>query len=108
MTGSIYATTPLCAAGNSNGCAVAGINQITDINNRVNIYPNPSSTNFVIETSNTDKQTLQVFDVNGKLVLTQTINGKTNIDASNLAEGVYNLSLQNSTGVVNKRLVIVR
>ncbi|MFI5141675.1 MAG: T9SS type A sorting domain-containing protein, partial [Bacteroidia bacterium] len=100
---------PLCAAGNTNGCAIAtGINQIIDLNTQVNIYPNPSSTNFVIEISSTDKQTLQVFDVNGKLVLTQTINGKTNIDASNLAEGVYNLSLQNSTGVINKRLVIVR
>ena len=54
------------------------------------------------------KQTLQVFDVNGKLVLSQTINGKTNIDATNLAEGVYNLSLINATGVVNKRLLIVK
>jgi len=54
------------------------------------------------------KQTLQVFDVNGKLVLSQTINGKTNIDATNLAEGVYNLSLINQNGVVNKRLLIVK
>ena len=54
------------------------------------------------------KQTLQVFDVNGKLVLSQTINGAANIDASNLAEGVYNLSLINATGVVNKRLIIVK
>jgi len=89
-------------------CSTAGINQITNIDNQLNIYPNPTSTNFVIETSSTDKQTLQMFDVNGKLVLTQSINGKTNIDASHLAEGVYNLSLQNANGVVNKRLVIVR
>jgi hypothetical protein len=85
-----------------------GINQRADINNQATIYPNPTSTNFVIETTSTDKQTLQVFDVNGKLVLTQTINSKTNIDASNLPEGVYNLSLQNANGVTNKRLVIVR
>ncbi|HTA63476.1 MAG TPA: T9SS type A sorting domain-containing protein, partial [Bacteroidia bacterium] len=99
-----YLAKPLCAAGNSNGCAIATrINQITDINNKVNIYPNPINNNFTIETNNTDKQTLQIFDVNGKLVLTQTINGKTNIDASNLAEGVYNLSLINPSAVVNKR-----
>lgn len=86
---------------------IAAINQFSN-NSTISVYPNPSSTNFVIETSNKDKQTLQVFDINGKLVLTQSINGKTNIDVSNLAEGVYNLSLQNANGVVNKRLVIVR
>jgi sugar lactone lactonase YvrE len=84
-----------------------GIEQFGN-NNEINIYPNPSNGNFIIETTYTDKQTLQLVDVNGKLVLTQTINGKTNIDASNLTEGVYNLSLTNSSGVVNKRLVIVR
>jgi len=94
--------------GGSGGCdSTLSINQFEN-NNQVNIYPNPTSNNFIIETTYTDKQTLQLFDVNGKLVLTQTINGKTNIDASNLAEGVYNLSLINAIGVVNKRLVIVR
>jgi hypothetical protein len=51
---------------------------------------------------------MQVYDVNGKLVLSQTINGKTSIDASSLNEGVYNISLQCNEGAVNKRLVIVR
>lgn len=72
------------------------------------LYPNPAQNNFTIETTNTEKQTLQVFDVNGKLILTQIINGKATIDASNLAEGVYNLGLISINGVVNKRLVIVR
>jgi uncharacterized repeat protein (TIGR03803 family) len=87
---------------------LTGIKQTISSNEAINIYPNPTQNNFVIETNSTDKQTLQVFDVNGKLVLTQTINGKTNIDAGNLPEGVYNLSLQNANGVLNKRLVIVR
>ncbi|HXD92710.1 MAG TPA: T9SS type A sorting domain-containing protein [Bacteroidia bacterium] len=86
----------------------AGIEPITNNNEQVVIYPNPTSTNFTIETSSDDKQTLQLFDVNGKLVLNQAITGKTNIDASNLAEGVYNLSLINQNGVVNKRLVIIK
>jgi len=85
-----------------------GIEPIINNNEQLNIYPNPTQSNFTIETTYTDKQTLQLVDVNGKLVLTQTINGKTNVDASNLTEGVYNLSLINANGVVNKRLVIVR
>jgi hypothetical protein len=77
-------------------------------NSLTSVYPNPSKGSFVIETSSTEKQTMQLFDVNGKLVLTQTVIGKTNIDVSNLAEGVYNLSLINSEWfVVNKRVVIL-
>ncbi|HXU27115.1 MAG TPA: T9SS type A sorting domain-containing protein [Bacteroidia bacterium] len=71
-------------------------------------YPNPAQNNFTVEVSNNDKQTLQLFDVNGKLVLTQTINGKTNIDATNLSAGVYNLNITSSNGLANKRLVIVK
>ncbi|HEX7413989.1 MAG TPA: T9SS type A sorting domain-containing protein [Bacteroidia bacterium] len=85
----------------------AGIEQVTGINGQVNVYPNPSNGSFVIEANNT-KQTMQVYDVNGKLVLSQTINGKTTVDASSLNEGVYNISLISNEGVVNKRLVIVR
>ncbi len=85
-----------------------GIKQFTNSNGRVNIYPNPNNGNFIIETNSTAKQTIQIYDVTGKLVLSQTINGKTNIDASSLNEGVYNISIQNSDFRINKRLVIVR
>ncbi|MHB8259223.1 MAG: T9SS type A sorting domain-containing protein [Bacteroidia bacterium] len=74
----------------------------------IRVYPNPNNGSFVIEPSNTTKQTMQVYDVNGKLVLSQVINGKTTIDANSLNEGVYNISLISNEGVVNKRLVIVK
>ena len=77
-------------------------------NSQLSIYPNPNSGTFTIETNSTEKQNLMVFDVNGKLVLNQTINGKTSIDAGALAEGVYNISIIGTTGAVNKRLMIVR
>jgi hypothetical protein len=74
----------------------------------VQIYPNPAQNNFTIETTNTDKQTLQVFDINGKRVLSQSILGKTVVDASNLSQGVYNVSITSNEGIINKRLVIVK
>ena len=92
----------------NNFVSTAGINQVASNNNQIKVYPNPNKGSFVIEPSNTAKQTMQVYDVNGKLVLSQTINGKTIIDGSSLNEGVYNISLQSNEGVVNKRLVIVR
>jgi len=100
-----------------NGCADTSscyvlahvdINQLNSITNYINIYPNPAQNNFTVEVSSTDKQTISVFDVNGKQVLSQIINDKAIVDVSNLSSGVYNLSLISNAGVVNKRLVIVK
>ena len=89
-------------------CGTSSIKQFANTNEQITIYPNPTNGSFVIEPSNATKLTMQVYDINGKQVLSQTINGKTTIDASSLNEGVYNISLQSNEGVVNKRLVIVR
>ena len=93
---------------NINNNRATGIKQFTSSNNHVNIYPNPNNGSFVIEPNSNTIQTIQMYDVNGKIVLSQTITGKTNIDASSLNEGVYNISLISNEGVVNKRVVIVR
>ncbi|HKC69420.1 MAG TPA: T9SS type A sorting domain-containing protein [Bacteroidia bacterium] len=99
---------PICAAGNTNGCAVAGINQLADISSQINIYPNPAKNDFTIEVSNNIEHTIKLFDVNGKQVLSQTINSTTNINTDNLNAGVYNLNLISATGIANKRLVIIK
>jgi sugar lactone lactonase YvrE len=90
-----------------NNCTT-GFNKLAS-NNELNIYPNPNNGSFVIELQNTLYNVhCTVYNVNGKVVLSQNINGKTSIDASTLNEGVYNISLQSNEGVVNKRVVIVR
>ncbi len=85
-----------------------GIKQLSVNNSQVSVYPNPNNGSFIIETNTTEKQTIALYDVNGKLVLSQNLNSKTSIDASGLNEGVYNLSIVSSEGVINKRLVIVK
>jgi hypothetical protein len=72
------------------------------------VYPNPANGTFSIQTNSIDKQVINLFDVNGKLVLRKIINGKITIDASSLSEGVYDISISNNVGVTNKKLVIVR
>ena len=84
-----------------------GIKKITNAN-KISIYPNPNNGVFIIELNSAEKQTMQVYDINGKMVLSQVINNKTTIDASILNEGVYNISITNSIGITNKRLIIVR
>lgn len=86
---------------------ITGISFIAEQDAKVKIYPNPASNSFTIETTATQKQTVQVFDITGKLMQTQTMqNGKAIIDASSLAQGVYNVSVTGNEGLVNKRVVV--
>ena len=93
------------------------INSIKDITTGIDeqiesnlaIYPNPSHGVFTIELSIKEKQSLQLFDMAGNLVLSQTIeNGKATIDVSHLAAGIYNISVKGNSGITNKKLVIVK
>jgi len=89
-------------------CGAAGIVRYLDNDNQVLIYPNPSNGVFSIETNAIEKQTIQFYDVNGKMVLTQFISNKTTIDVSSLNEGLYNLNIISNQGVINKRVIIAR
>jgi uncharacterized repeat protein (TIGR01451 family) len=73
------------------------------------LYPNPSNGIFTIELTTKEKQSLQVFDITGNVVLSQSIeNGKAIIDANHLAAGIYNISIKGNTSVTNKKMVIVK
>ena len=98
---------PLCAAGNSNGCAIAGIEQF-HFSLQVTIYPNPTSDQFYIDANTTDKLNVDLFDVNGRHVFSASVNDKSNINIATLENGVYTLTIKSVDGVTNKKLVIVR
>jgi hypothetical protein len=72
-----------------------------DAKDDVVIYPTVADQILTIEFGQTieEKQTIDIFDVNGKLVQTQRLESgvlKTNIQVSNLASGVYFIKLENS------------
>lgn len=75
----------------------------------MNLYPNPSNGSFTIELNTKEKQNIQLFDMTGNVVLSQTIeNAKAIIDGNHLVAGIYNLQIKGKEGVANKKLVIVR
>ena len=88
-------------------CNTTDIKQ-SGIHTQVFVYPNPACGTITIEPSNTEKQTLNILDVNGKLNLSQMIRGKTTIDVSSLTEGVYTVSMISQGSVVNTRIVIIK
>ena len=59
-------------------------------NSHIKIYPNPTINIINIEgLDKNENNTIQIFDVQGKLVITKTINEKGTIDLSELNKGVY-------------------
>jgi hypothetical protein len=79
---------------------VTGINDIK--NSNIKIYPNPTNNIINIEGLNkNENNTIQIFDVQGKLVITKTITEKGTIDLSELNKGVYVIKI----GEVAQRIV---
>ena len=71
-------------------------------NSNIKIYPNPTNNNINIEgLTKNENNAIQIFDVQGKLVITKTINEKGTIDLSELNKGVYVIKI----GEVAQRIV---
>lgn len=68
----------------------------------INVYPNPLSNVFTVSGVN---GTVNVFDVNGKIISTVSVNNTVTIDASAWASGVYFLSISNDGQVISKTIV---
>ncbi|MGZ3902065.1 MAG: T9SS type A sorting domain-containing protein [Bacteroidia bacterium] len=99
---------PLCTAGNVHGCPIASDIQEVNSNVLLRIYPNPASGKLVVETNDLEKRSMQLRDVNGKMVFQQDITGTASIDISDLDNGVYSLTIRNSLDILNKKLIITK
>ncbi len=70
-------------------------------------YPNPSDGYFTIDYRGTNENTiLQVFSMNGDLLLEQDATQTTNIDLSGYPSGMYLLQMTDGFKVVSKKLMI--
>jgi surface protein len=81
-------------------CTSVGIEEFET--SKLKFYPNPTNNIINIEgLTKNENHTIQIFDVQGKLVITKTINEKGTIDLSELNKGVYVIKI----GEVAKRIV---
>ena len=70
------------------------------------LYPNPTNTGFVnITTTSSEKVNVNVFDILGKKVISQTLNNNT-LNVSDLNSGVYIVKLTQNGASTTKKLVI--
>jgi hypothetical protein len=80
---------------------IEGVNEIT-----FNVFPNPTSDIWTISNENSEISSVEVYDLNGKLVCSQTPNSNIiSINALNLNEGVYVSRLITPSGTKFVKLV---
>jgi hypothetical protein len=72
------------------------------------VGPNPTSDALNIYMNNNDKSSVEIFDVTGKLMLTQSFDAHVEFDISKYANGIYTVSVKNESGDVIKTTKVVK
>lgn len=69
---------------------------------KIAIYPNPATNSFSVEGS--DIINIEIYSQDGKQLI--NTNESTNIDISNIKQGLYIVNIKTTTGQVSKKLII--
>lgn len=91
------------------GCAsLTGINNISQNDNLLSIYPNPASENININFTSTSKNiSIKIFDATGRLIknMENVRSGENTINVSELESGLYLINANDGKSSVTKRFV---
>jgi Secretion system C-terminal sorting domain/Putative carbohydrate metabolism domain len=83
-----------------------GIEEIADKN--LTVYPNPTSGQFIIDNSQLQAKTLNLFSVDGKLVKTSQLSeGINTLDAAGLSTGLYVIKIVDNTGLAHSNTLVI-
>jgi len=77
-----------------------------ELNSKLNIYPNPTSNNVIVELLTNEISTLEVYDVSGKFLFTESLNKEINtINIEKLTSGIYFFKVSSSEGISTNKIV---
>lgn len=83
---------------------------IDEINTHlINIVPNPNNGNFVIHVENINNADIKIFDMQGKLLYNERLNGTINrkeITIEKAERGIYMLQVTSAGKIFNQRIVV--
>jgi len=88
---------------------IVGLTELENIGVLVEVYPNPSSSVFIIKDEKLDIIDVDVYNVYGECVYqtsNQAINKLATIDLSKDAKGIYFLQIKSQQGIVSKKILI--
>lgn len=90
-----------------------GINELSNSDNEVIVYPNPANDHIEIRSTNnfTDKLTVELYDVIGKKILSQSsASSNMKINCENLEQGLYvmqiNITINKTIETITKKIII--
>lgn len=94
----------------------ANTSGVEDLNlaNAISVYPNPNNGKFVIAVKNSvsEQFSIRIMNAIGETVkvvsYSELVNGKVDLDLSNLASGVYFVQAQDGNGVATKKITITK
>lgn len=82
------------------------IDKYSQIQNNINVYPNPASNNLIIEITDYNNQSkLEIFDIVGQTIYSTILEKQKVIDISNLPFGVYFIKVSSDNVNFVKRFI---
>jgi hypothetical protein len=70
------------------------------------IFPNPTNDRLIVECENDLQNRLIFYDMTGKDVLSQNVEGKTEVNISSLPKGIYIVSIVSTHGVIGNFKIV--
>lgn len=90
-----------------NVATVTGIDDFEEESLLVSIYPNPARSYLNIELPNDDASLIRIINMKGSIIYEKQINSSKHvIDVHYFSKGVYLLSIQTSTDLVRRKVII--
>ena len=78
-----------------------------DLNNIIDVYPNPTSSLVNIFIDNFENANIQIININGQVVLDKNVNSQnTLLNVENYNKGIYIVKINSTTGVTTQKLVV--
>lgn len=94
---------------NNSCCRITGI-QAASLSSGIKVYPSPAKNLLVVEIANLKSDQIQMYDINGKLILRETTNDKQSryeMNVGNLSRGIYILKIMEGERELSKQKVIL-
>ncbi len=90
------------------GGVISNIITLENYKANLKVYPNPTSGLFSIEYMQNKKATINIYNISGQLIHSETLAGNTTkqIDLSNYSKGVYLIKIYNAEMIEIQKLVI--
>ena len=87
-----------------NDCAIVNVPELEK--NNPTVYPNPATNNFTVDLGNDEKANIQLFNIVGQMVYSETITGKAQVNVANLHSGVYMLKVNQNGKTYTTKVVV--